>query len=526
MNKKISTIILTIALVVCSLFTFAPKALFAENLPGPTDVEAVEDTEGNLIVTTNDTAWLEGLCASDDGDVGINIVDEGSSGGGYDFVRNYDNSFSLSSDKKTLTVSKNRMTAISAGTKQLTFKVKGYENVVVHNFAHVISNVTPDFVAAFTNEGLVLSFEEDLDNNLKESLEYVHVLNSEKAFGLAVYTKDLDLTNTDKIIVSSKYLKDNKVPNGKYYVSIHAVGYPINGVDNIVYADGMKDVPADLVFNFTNDGIAINTLDTDYLEGVDAIELYDTYSISTYFVKDEHLLGVVEDVENGFVALESFIKYIEDDTKFAVVAKNDNYFDAFYNDAEYDFDKIKYSIKYNLGSVESDGKDKGEYAYGKDFVLPELTPKDIEHYEFAGWYEDEDFTKGPVTKVKAGEIGNKVFFAKWEYIMLDGKEETWAKTSSYTEDDVITFRSAAEFDDFKRLEIDGKVVEKEYYNVKEGSTIIELKVSYVAKNLSKGDHEIAIISKDGVAAYATLTIKSKHKPSDDKPLKVVSTGIE
>ena len=45
----------------------------------------------------------------------------------------------------------------------------------------------------------------------------------------------------------------------------------------------------------------------------------------------------------------------------------------------------------------------------------DLTGTGKTHYEFLGWYEDEEFTK-QVTKIEKGTVGNKTLYAKTEYV--------------------------------------------------------------------------------------------------------------
>ena len=71
----------------------------------------------------------------------------------------------------------------------------------------------------------------------------------------------------------------------------------------------------------------------------------------------------------------------------------------------------------------------------------------------------------------------------------------------------LIFRSNAAFSDFVRVELDGKILDKKYYTVKEGSTIVTLKADYVS-TLSFGEHTIGIVSENGTAA---ITFKVEMK---------------
>lgn len=71
---------------------------------------------------------------------------------------------------------------------------------------------------------------------------------------------------------------------------------------------------------------------------------------------------------------------------------------------------VEYTIVLNTngGTVESfDAKYSNEA--GK--ILPVPT---FEGYTFKGWYNDASFAGVPITKIEAGETGNKTYYAKWE----------------------------------------------------------------------------------------------------------------
>ena len=79
----------------------------------------------------------------------------------------------------------------------------------------------------------------------------------------------------------------------------------------------------------------------------------------------------------------------------------------------------------------------------------------------------------------------------------------------------LSFTSNAEFDDFIRVELDGKTLDKKNYTTKKGSTIVTLKADYVA-TLSVGEHTIGIVSKTGTAT-ATFTVAKAQKPTESNP---------
>ena len=62
----------------------------------------------------------------------------------------------------------------------------------------------------------------------------------------------------------------------------------------------------------------------------------------------------------------------------------------------------------------------------------------------------------------------------------------------------LYFTSDAAFEDFLRVEVDGKTVNESSYTVKSGSTVVTLNTDYVA-TLAVGEHTLSIISQNGTA---------------------------
>lgn len=74
-------------------------------------------------------------------------------------------------------------------------------------------------------------------------------------------------------------------------------------------------------------------------------------------------------------------------------------------------------------------------------------------------------------------------------------------------DKKIVFRSDAPFKEFEQVMINGLVLDKKYYSVKEGSTIVTLNEDF-AKEIPTGMHLFGIISTDGIA-ITTFTVDDK-----------------
>ena len=94
------------------------------------------------------------------------------------------------------------------------------------------------------------------------------------------------------------------------------------------------------------------------------------------------------------------------------------------------------------------------------------------------------------------------------YKIIDGAEQTVASKAEN-----IVFRSDAPFKEFDQVMINGLVLDKKYYSVKKGSTIVTLNEDF-AKEIPTGMHLFGIISKDGVA-ITTFTVDDKAAADND-----------
>lgn len=94
--------------------------------------------------------------------------------------------------------------------------------------------------------------------------------------------------------------------------------------------------------------------------------------------------------------------------------------------------------------------------------------------------------------------------------------EATATETSWTSDSTsgLTFRSTADFSKFVEVRVDNVKVDPANYEVKEGSTVVTFKASYL-KTLSEGEHTVAIVSEDGESS-AKFSVSEKTEPAAQK----------
>ncbi len=123
-----------------------------------------------------------------------------------------------------------------------------------------------------------------------------------------------------------------------------------------------------------------------------------------------------------------------------------------------------------------------------------------------------------MTEYEKSFVDTKNLEAVWkallDYKMLEGDGSKWTKDSNGS----ITFKANGSVQKLKSIFIDEKLVDKESYTIKEGSTIITLKEHYL-NTLSVGNHRLTIHYLDGKtsAAFeieAGLSDDENNKPDD------------
>ena len=96
-------------------------------------------------------------------------------------------------------------------------------------------------------------------------------------------------------------------------------------------------------------------------------------------------------------------------------------------------------------------------------------------------------------------------------VITAGANGSWQKGTK----DGLSFTSNAAYKHFQKVQVDGKDLDASNYTVKEGSTIVTLKTSYL-ETLSVGKHTLAIVSETGTAT-TEFTIKAAASANDRNP---------
>lgn len=139
--------------------------------------------------------------------------------------------------------------------------------------------------------------------------------------------------------------------------------------------------------------------------------------------------------------------------------------------------------------------------------LPETVEPDDEQAEEkilaakAAYDALTDHEKSLVDETSVKKL-NALVTALTDYDIVKGDGGKWTQGSSQG----LGFTANGAFSKFTMLKVDGKEVDKRYYDAKSGSTIITLKESYL-KKLSAGKHTITVVYTNGETS-GTFQIKS------------------
>ncbi len=101
------------------------------------------------------------------------------------------------------------------------------------------------------------------------------------------------------------------------------------------------------------------------------------------------------------------------------------------------------------------------------------------------------------------------------YDILDGADSKWTYNASSDNEEGLSIRGAGSYANFKNIKVDGKIVDKSNYTVREGSTIITLKPDYL-ESISDGNHSFEMIWTDGHATTEFTVDKSNDNKDDSK----------
>ena len=163
--------------------------------------------------------------------------------------------------------------------------------------------------------------------------------------------------------------------NKAYVVVYHPDGETFTRYELVLYRLDIKD------YSFTSDNAPY---ENGTIEELSSVEAPTTNPQKTGY----DFIGWAVDGE-----IASFPYQVSEDTVF-----------------EAEFAPIEYEIEYNLNDGVNNAENSLKYTIEQNVALLEPTR---DFYNFAGWYESDNFEGNAITEIAEGSYGNKAFYAKW-----------------------------------------------------------------------------------------------------------------
>lgn len=174
--------------------------------------------------------------------------------------------------------------------------------------------------------------------------------------------------------------------------------------------------------------------------------------------------------------------------------------------------KALYEInEYLVTFVDYDGTilDTQTVKHGSAATAPS-NPDNMEGYYFSGW--DKDFTNIKSAVDIIAVYKKEEVPPTYTYKIISGANQTWEHGS---EKDIV-IKVDAPKDKFKGLEYNGGLtIDKKYFKIEEGSTIITILAEYL-ESLTVGEKNIHILYSDHEPIQTTFTIKAKPAGTGDE----------
>ena len=131
------------------------------------------------------------------------------------------------------------------------------------------------------------------------------------------------------------------------------------------------------------------------------------------------------------------------------------------------YDRNKYDVEFDTDEGKIRNGKIAYYTYGIETELPKAENMSKIGYTFAGWYDNEQFDGDAITKIDAGEVGSKKFYAKWD---INKYNVTFKDNNNEIETQVVAYAHEAEAPNISK---DGYTLswDREFDNVTENMIV-------------------------------------------------------
>ena len=183
------------------------------------------------------------------------------------------------------------------------------------------------------------------------------------------------------------------------------------------------------------------------------------------------------------------------------------------------------TFKVNPAQITSVSLGTGRYVYDGTRKMPTVAVRcgdkvlqaDRDYY-VAGT-QDQDLAAVGAHELSVVGVGNYAGTIKASF-EIAGPEVVEAPSAAWRPGSAepAAFRSSAPLSEFVEVRVDGGVVDRGFYDLSEGSTVVRLRPAYLG-TLGVGAHSIGIVSRSGTAtaAFSVEAAPEPSEPDDPKP---------
>ena len=377
----------------------------------------------------------------------------------------------------------------NAGTATLTITGKGnYTGIAEKKFT-----IEPKNIA-----GAVIELEQS-EFSYNGSMQTVKI-KSVTVGGKTLASGDYSIINGSDMFMSAKDSIPLMIEGRGNYTGTATMTWKITKIDPVL--DNFV-VTSDLSTAQTYDGTPkAVTVQTNAVIGMGEVKVYYEGTSGTTYTKSETaptnagsykvILNVAEgtnytaaEIEAGTLTIEKATLKVEDVTEFFEYTKTGA---QTINLAELVPGATSYALGTAAGDIGvlSEAITIDETACLMKFTLSALTKDNV---------DNKVTVPVTITSENYEDVTvNVIIYISPEYRIIDGANSSWTQNTGGT----VVIRGNGAYVDFRKVKVDGKVIDPANYEVKEGSTIITLKAEYL-KTLAEGSHTFAIVWRNGIA---------------------------
>lgn len=281
----------------------------------PADLTVSEDANGNIIISTNDSTYLETLVTENTASeiqnytAYVHLIVPGSFSRLFcnNYYEQYDShSTQLVKNGNTVTISNNRITSVGIGNGTVNVQI------VVNGYEEYYGEIVLEHAASPAPSDITVKV--DTSGNIKITTSNTDWITSFASYGFVSFANyyiynsypehPLDISNNGKTVtIPADEIVRVGVPNGTYNLVLQTVGFTHLELSKpITITKGAKVIDPETVnvtFDETNDTFTISSSNTSFIKQIATYS--SSYNYSSNPSKNKYVTG-------GYIRLQNFEK--------------------------------------------------------------------------------------------------------------------------------------------------------------------------------------------------------------------------